>query len=181
VKKINKTRFAVLGMLFNKPQTGYEILQMMQQSTANFWQESDASIYPMLKKLEKEGKVTSCSASTGRRERTIFTITPMGKKEFLAWMALPPEEQNYRSELLLKLFFGSYISPKKMVKQLELRLQAVHTEREHYRDVENTILAPLSNKDPYKLFGMLTLKYGIWHAKAELEWLTECIKILEKK
>jgi len=181
VKKVNKTRFAVLGMLLNKPQTGYEILQMMQQSTANFWQESDASIYPMLKKLEKEGKVTSRSASTGRRERTIFTITPTGKKEFLVWMALPPEEQNYRSELLLKLFFGGYISPKKMIQQLELRLQKVEKEREHYQDVETTILGPLREKDSYKLFGMLTLKYGVWHADAEIAWLNECIRMLEKK
>lgn len=180
-KKINKTRFAVLGMLFKKPRSGYDILQLMAQSTANFWQESDASIYPMLKKLEMEGKVTSRSESTGKRERTVFSITPVGKKEFLAWMALPTEQQGHRNEQLLKLFFGGHVDRKSIIKQLEVRRQMAHAELTHYKDIAANILEQLPTKDPYKLFGTLTLKYGLLHAEAEIAWTGECINLLKKK
>ena len=34
-------RYAILGMLSIEPMSGYEIRQTMQQSTENFWAESD--------------------------------------------------------------------------------------------------------------------------------------------
>ncbi len=180
MKKINKTRFAILGMLFKSAKSGYSILQLMQKSTVYFWQESDASIYPMLKKLEKEGKVTSKTESTGKRERTLFEITDAGKAEFLEWMELQPEPESHRNELLLKLFFGGTVARKTLIKQLQHRLQKVYATREGFRRVETDILASISNKDPYKLFGTLALKNGFFHTEAEIEWLTECIKILDK-
>ncbi len=82
MKQTNKTKFAILGILLDSPCSGYDIKQSMLRSTAHFWQESDASIYPMLKTLEQEGLVTSRSESVGKRERKIFELTDSGKKEF---------------------------------------------------------------------------------------------------
>ncbi|MFH1832013.1 MAG: PadR family transcriptional regulator, partial [bacterium] len=89
MKKINKSRYAILGMLFDGPASGYDIMEGMHRSTGHFWQESDASVYPMLKVLEAEGKVSSRSEFVGKREKKIFEITHLGKEEFLAWIVLP--------------------------------------------------------------------------------------------
>ena len=47
-KRENKTKYAVLGMLSFAPKSGYEISQMIKNSTAFFWSESDGQIYPIL-------------------------------------------------------------------------------------------------------------------------------------
>jgi DNA-binding PadR family transcriptional regulator len=181
VKKVNKSRFAILGILLEKPRSGYEILQFMKESTTHFWQESDASIYPMLKILEKEEKVVSQREATGKRERTIFHITDDGKKEFLVWMALPPEKENRRSELLLKLFFGGNTTSKEILKQLHLRMQKVQETKETFKHIETNVLSSVPNKYRHKNFWKMALRYGTLHSEAEITWLTECIKILEKK
>lgn len=181
MKKGNKSRFAILGILLEKPRSGYEILQFMKESTTHFWQESDASIYPMLKILEKEGKVVSQRESTGKRERTIFQITDDGKKEFLAWMALPPEKENRRSELLLKLFFGGNTTSKEILKTLYARIQKIQETKETFKQIETAALSSVSEKYPHKRFWKMALRYGTLHSEAEITWLTECIKILEKK
>ena len=56
--KEKKTKFVILVSL-DDSRSGYEIGEMIKQSTNNFWQESDASIYPTLKLLTNEGFVSS--------------------------------------------------------------------------------------------------------------------------
>jgi PadR family transcriptional regulator, regulatory protein AphA len=57
MRLVNKTRYAILGVLLEESATGYEIKSLMGRSTVYLWRESDSTIYPMLKVLAKEGKV----------------------------------------------------------------------------------------------------------------------------
>ena len=180
MKKTNKTRYAILGMLFSKPRSGYQIRQFMLDSTAHFWQETDASIYPMLKKLEVEGMVTSRSEFVGKRERQIFEITQAGKNDFLAWMALPAEKENHRNELLLKLFFGATATREEMIKHLKTHMAKCQETKETFKRIQTDVLWQVSDNHPHKTFWMIALKNGMVHVAAELGWVQECIKLLEK-
>ena len=77
--KEKKTRFVILGFLLNDSLSGYEIGEIIKQSTNNFWKESDASIYPTLKLLAREGLIVSETVQVGERRKEIFTITSLGK------------------------------------------------------------------------------------------------------
>lgn len=181
MKKTNKTKFAILGMLFDQPRSGYQIRQFMLESTNHFWQESDASIYPMLKKLEAEQLVTSKCEFVGKRERKIFEITEAGKKEFSGWLALPAEEETHRSELLLKLFFGAHTTKEECLEQLSLHLKRVLETKKVFEHIETDSLSQIPDEHPHKLFWIMALRNGIIQVNAELQWLTECFKILEKR
>jgi len=181
MKKINKSRFAILGMLLEKPRSGYSILQMMQQSTDYFWQETDASVYPMLKILEAEGKVTAKSEFVGKRERKIFEITQAGKDEFLTWMAIPAEKEPRRNELLLKLFLGASVAKENIIKLLVLHQQEALQTRKAFKNIETNVLSDVTDENPHKRFWLMALRYGIINNEAKLSWLDECFKVLEKK
>jgi PadR family transcriptional regulator, regulatory protein AphA len=86
---VNKTRYAILGMLLEGPNTGYEIKAFMGRSTVYFWRESDSTIYPMLKVLAKEGKVLSKIVYVGKKKKEVFSITKTGRAEFNAWFESP--------------------------------------------------------------------------------------------
>lgn len=178
MKKINKTRYAILGMLYDKPRSGYEIIQRMSESTAHFWQESDASIYPMLKKLEAEDKLQVHHERTGKRKRAMFEITASGKKEFAAWMALPAQPENVRNELLLKLFFGATGSKESLIKLLEAKLKHSKKIKQTFASIEKN-LATVDDKNPHKPFWQMTLKNGILQNKASLAWLKESLETLK--
>jgi DNA-binding PadR family transcriptional regulator len=181
MKKINKSKFAILGLLFDKPRSGYEMRQFMLESTDHFWQESDASMYPMLKLLEQEGLITGKSEFVGKRERKLFEITQSGKDEFLAWMAKPAEKENRRSEFLLKIFLGATVSKEEIIKQLALRQQKLQESKKRFESIEAGTLAEVADEHPHKIFWHMALRYGVISVDAELQWLEECLKILEKK
>ena len=48
----------VLGILVDKPATGYEIKNQFSTIFSNFYNASFGSVYPILHKLDKEGKVS---------------------------------------------------------------------------------------------------------------------------
>jgi PadR family transcriptional regulator, regulatory protein AphA len=181
MKKSDKSRYPILGMLLSGPLSGYNIIKEMHGSTDYFWQESDASIYPMLKTLEKEGKVKSRAEYSGKRESRIFEITPQGKKEFLAWMEMPTEIDKRRNEFLLKLFFGGNVSKEKILQKLFSRLEKVQALKRKFKSIERDTFSKISDDNPHKMFWYMTLRHGLIAVLAEIKWLNECINIVKKK
>src|SRR5579859_2559184 len=105
--KENKSRYAILGMLSTEPMSGYDIKKAIENSVANFWNESYGQIYPILKQLADMGLTTShTEKQEGKPERYVYTLTDKGREELLHWLTEPVEHAVERNELLLKLFFG---------------------------------------------------------------------------
>ena len=94
MKLINKTRYAILGMLIEAPRTGYEMKSLMGRSTVYFWRESDSTIYPMLKVLAEEGKVLSCASIQERKGKRCFPLQIREGQNFKAWLESPTGSGN---------------------------------------------------------------------------------------
>ncbi|MFH1832085.1 MAG: hypothetical protein ABH827_04780, partial [bacterium] len=133
------------------------------------------------KVLEAEGKVSSRSEFVGKREKKIFEITHLGKEEFLAWIVLPVGKETRRDELLLKVFFGAATKPEDMLKHLYVQMQKAQEEKKQFQAIEVFLLSEELVKNPSQVFWMMSLRNGLLHVNAELQWLRECIKVLEKK
>lgn len=167
--KEKKTRFVILGFLWNDSLSGYEIGEMIKQSTNNFWQESDASIYPTLKLLAKEGLVISENVQVGERRKEIFTITPSGKAVFLEWFKRPPELDWHREEFLLKLFFTDESTQQQMEQHRHERVQKLKKLHEKYRAAEEFLRGQL----PKRAYWLKTLQIGIAHLELDISLLQE--------
>jgi len=137
MKIINKTRYAILGVLLAGPTSGYEIKSLMGRSTVYFWRESDSTIYPMLKVLAKEGKVLSKTVYVGKKKKEIFAITKAGREEFNIWFESPTGTETPRNEFLLKLFFVT--DRKEMARLFQERLEKVEGIREEYKKIEERL------------------------------------------
>lgn len=95
MKSLNKTRYAILGVLLESPSTGYEIKSLMQRSTVYFWRESDSTIYPMLKVLAKEGKVLSEVVYVGKKKKEVFSITKAGETHSNFFLGVTNQTLNF--------------------------------------------------------------------------------------
>lgn len=171
MKLVNKTRYAILGVLLEGPTTGYEIKSLMGRSTVYFWRESDSTIYPMLKVLAKEGKVRSKVVYVGKKKKEAFSITATGRAEFKAWLDSPTGSETPRNEFLLKLFFVQ--DEKEMVRLFEERLENAEKTYEEYRKIEDR-LEKLGDY-PRKAIRLKSLKYGMAQLALEMTWLKEGI------
>jgi PadR family transcriptional regulator, regulatory protein AphA len=117
---LGPTDYVILGMLALGPRSGYDIKQLADISTRHFWATSYGQIYPELRNLTAEGLIKSEDASKGTRQRTIYHLTPKGRKVLHAWVADPViKNLEIRDEMLLKLFFADAMSPKETARHLE--------------------------------------------------------------
>ena len=58
---VNKTKYAILGVLDTFPGSGYDIKKYCDKSISYFWNENFGHIYPVLKQMENEGLVSKKS------------------------------------------------------------------------------------------------------------------------
>lgn len=172
MKSVNKTRYAILGVLLEGSFSGYEIKSLMGRSTSYFWRESDSTIYPMLKVLAKEGKVRSKTAYVGKKRKEIFSITKAGRKEFKDWLAQPTGSDIPRNEFLLKFFFIT--EQKEIVRLFKERLEKIEKIYEEFKKIEER----LENLPdfPKKAVRLQALRYGMAHVALEINWLKEGIR-----
>ncbi|RHX78606.1 PadR family transcriptional regulator [Leptospira yasudae] len=171
--RINKTRYALLGIVAQSPKNAYEVKKTIEQTIGFFWQESFGQIYPILKQLEKEGCLKSSKEKkrTGP-ESTIYKITPKGKKELKEWLEKPVENFPYRNELLLKLFFGNHVEKEILIGHLQHTKEEVQRLTEIYANIRN-FLDQHENPKVNKMLSLITLDFGIATAKSFMEWAEE--------
>jgi DNA-binding PadR family transcriptional regulator len=167
MRLINKTRYAILGVLFDGPTSGYEIKSLMARSTVYFWRESDSTIYPMLKVLAKEGKVLPKTVYVGKKKKEIFSITEAGSEEFKAWFESPTGTKTPRNEFLLKLFFAK--DQKEMQRLFQERLEKIEKIHEEYKQIEERLEGIADS--PLRATRLKALRYGIALLNAEIQWL----------
>lgn len=161
----SQTQVAVLGALAVEPASGYGVRQAITETLGHFWHESFGQIYPTLATLEADGLV-------GRTPAGQFAITPAGLERLTQLLAEPAERTRPRNGLLLRLFFAAHL-PDGMARQLleDARSQA-QAALAQYLAIEAE-LATETHPDAGNW--LATVRYGIHHARATLDWTTETL------
>ena len=176
---MNKTRFAVLGLLSIRPMSGYDLKQVIEASTRNFWNESYGQIYPVLRELTTNGLTTRDEDNReGGRARHIYTLTPRGREELQKWLVEPVERQQVRNELLLKLFFGAQVPIEVSIGHVERFRARQERALRRYEEVEAAMNARERPDDPNRQHWLITLSYGRHQAHAAIRWSDETLSVL---
>lgn len=157
---INSTSAALLGLLRDGPQTGYQLLKVAS-SVAPFWTMTRSQVYRELTAMADRGLVAR--EATGKRDSQPFSITPAGEEAFRAWLATEPSTDNLRIPLLLMLTFVDDV-PRDHLREVLQRHYLMHRAR---LDEYETFAAALHSVPPLR---RATLDYGIRHERAVLEW-----------
>jgi PadR family transcriptional regulator, regulatory protein AphA len=180
--KVNKTKFAILGVLTLKSASGYDIKRFCDNSISMFWNENFGHIYPVLKRMEKEGLVTqTIEQNSSHPQRHLYAITTQGRDELSEWLMEPSEQSPARLDLLLKIFFAKNVPPQNILNELERKKQKYVDFHQLLLQKEKAILdyenASLDESFPYWL---ATVRYGIYESQAKINWVNETIANIKK-
>ncbi|WP_330254383.1 PadR family transcriptional regulator [Nocardia sp. NBC_00565] len=96
-------RYALLGLLADRPASGYDLLQRFKVSLANVWPATQSQIYTELTKLADAGSIAV--SDEGPRGRKEYTITDAGLAEMREWLTTTKPKRVARNEMLLRVFF----------------------------------------------------------------------------
>ncbi|WP_336085677.1 PadR family transcriptional regulator [Nocardia sp. SSK8] len=92
-----------LGLLAERPASGYDLLGRFKESLANVWPATQSQIYTELTKLAATARITV--SDHGPRGRKEYTITPQGRADLHTWLTDPTPPPPARNETLLRAFF----------------------------------------------------------------------------
>lgn len=96
-------RHTVLGILDWVPLHGYALRDLVR-GYANIYPMTNASIYPTLRELEKDGLVRHEEEVRDGRLRKVYSITDAGRHELRRWLAEAGDQRGlYRDPVLLKI------------------------------------------------------------------------------
>ncbi|MBM6837406.1 PadR family transcriptional regulator [Clostridium saudiense] len=118
LKKVQKEKEAV-GQVFAKgllpiyvlyilsmgPTNGNDIATKITERTKGIWSPSTGGIYPLLKKLEKDGLVVGEWNNSKKKTQKLYSLTPIGEKEFAhrKYLLKPKIEESLK---VFRLIYG---------------------------------------------------------------------------
>jgi PadR family transcriptional regulator, regulatory protein AphA len=165
----------LLGLLTIEPMSGYDLGLTIRNSVGHFWNESYGQIYPNLKKLAAERLVTSkTERQKGKPDRRIYSITGKGREHLAKWLAIEPQSEVPRNELLLKLFFGVQTSPHTLIGYVQRMAERESAIVQELRRLDREEIAKLQ-RYPDAPFWKMAARFGQLELEAHLLWAQETL------
>lgn len=135
----------LLGFLMKQSMTGYDLKKVFSLSFSFFSGLSYGSIYPALKKMEKQGLISKqVHIQDGAPNRKVYTITELGKSAFLNALRSQQAFELTKNTFMMKLFFFAYLPPEERrscameqlisIQELQAQLESARPEIEAHAD-----------------------------------------------
>ena len=170
-------RHAALGLLTQKPGSGYDLLRRFEKSMANVWPATQSQLYGELNKLAAEGLIEV--GDIGPRGRKEYLVTDAGRAELTRWITDPQDDPPYRSAPLLRVFLLGEVAPEQAREYMAG--YAAHAEAdlarlERLRDA----LEPWGDSDA-EFYGGAALDYGLRVAAMEVDWAQSVVRASDER
>lgn len=178
--RVNKTKYAILGVLSLRPCSGYDIKKFCDHSIAHFWSENYGHIYPVLKQLEAEGAICKETEFTeGKPARNVYRLTDKGRNELKEWLLQSVEPEPHRMEFLLQLFFSKDIPLEIVLTKLKSAKEECEKILQQYLKIEMSMKDKKNaDENPSLPFWRASLRYGIQDVRGKIDWCSETIQEL---
>jgi DNA-binding PadR family transcriptional regulator len=169
----------LLGLLTIAPMSGYDLGQAIRTSVGFFWNESYGQIYPNLKMLAAEGLVTAKrERQKGKPDRHIYAITKKGRERLAAWLAVEPQAEIPRNELLLKLFFGAQVPAEILIGYVEAMVEKARVLVQKFTQAADAVSA--QEQYPDTPYWKMAARFGQLELEAHQRWGEETLDELRK-
>jgi DNA-binding PadR family transcriptional regulator len=179
VVRISNLEAAILGLLYEEPQYGYQLEKTIEGWGMRNWaQIGFSSIYYVLKKLEKKELVRSkLEKVEGKPSRKVFTITEQGRhtmkkkvRDLLSW------NKKLISPFDLGIAYLNYLEPQEVINCLQNYMESANG---RIKFMESSVRMQEELGAPYYVVALFSRPLA--HLKTEMEWIKEFIEKIKKK
>jgi len=162
---------AVLGLLKERPMHGYQLSRELGESLGGLWRVSYGSLYPTLKRLERDGAIESeAGDDRGARRKKVYRITPRGERLFLELLQEPAQDtQTEDARFRMRLAFFRYLPPETRIRLLERRRQAM---QDRLSTIARSLRSGRTRADDY---GRALVEHSRSLTESDISWLDELI------
>lgn len=176
---ISDIEAAILGLLYEEPQYGYQLEKTIEGwGMRNWTQIGFSSIYYVLKKLEKKKLVESkLETVEGKPSRKVFTITELGRetmkdkvRNLLSW------NKKLISPFDLGVAYLNYLQPKEVIECLENYMESASG---RIKFLESSVKMQEELNSPYYVVALFSRPLAL--LKTEMDWVEQFIKKIKEE
>ncbi len=167
--------YVILGLLFLKPMTIYEINSSFKQGISLFYSASYGSIQSALKKITRNLWAEVSETIENGRQKKFYTVSAAGRSVFFDWMESSPDMKKLEVSVLSRLFFlGLIETPSKRKTILDTIISAINNAYEELGQYHDKLSGMIEDIDEdsktIAAYQVNTLEYGIMSHKAALDF-----------
>jgi DNA-binding PadR family transcriptional regulator len=102
--QLTTTSYAVLAQVAVRPWSTYELAQQRVRYFRYVWPRAESAIYREANRLSLMGLIEGKKEYTGKRARTVYSISEDGKEALREWMGTPISPFSMDFEAMLRIF-----------------------------------------------------------------------------
>lgn len=137
MRRLTATSYAILGLLAIRPRSAYDLVEQMKRSNIRLiWPRAESKLYEEpknlvvhgLAKVRKAGEVGQVGKvgklrrtrpeRAGGRRRTIYEITPTGRRALRRWLDQPGADFLLEFESMIKVVYGDFGSKEQLLSNI---------------------------------------------------------------
>ncbi|MGH2739214.1 MAG: helix-turn-helix transcriptional regulator [Actinomycetota bacterium] len=162
---------AILGLLKERSMHGYQLKKSVSENLGAFWQVSYGSLYPALKRLQKEGAVEMVFPREDvRRRKNVYRLTALGEKIFNELAQSSRHDLNDENGFRIRLAFFRHLKPEARLGVLERRKAYLN---ERLQTLKSRLSSYAERVDNYTLSLM---RHGMDTTEHDIAWLDGLIR-----
>lgn len=162
--------YALLGLLREKPDHGYDLDRRLRADLGQVWRVSQSQVYNILSRLEAQGFVAATVKKQARLpDRRLLRLTAAGRQRFDAWFKAPASAsvKAIRVEFTTRLYFARRLHPEAVTALIEAQGAEVRAAIERLQ-------AAQEGYAPDQVFNRLSVEFRLRQLHSVLGWLAEC-------
>jgi DNA-binding PadR family transcriptional regulator len=152
---------------------GYELKSKFDRATGGFWQLNFGQIYSTLDRLEREGLIERAvdPVPADSEQRKVFRITVKGRARLDDWVLHPvAHPRALRDDLFVRLLFCDRSSPEPVLRMIARHRDTYELEMRKLSKRKAQLEKMRAGDDGFVTDVLIDA--AIFHAEAELRWLT---------
>lgn len=167
-------RHSILGLLVDRPASGYDLMKRFDLALARVWPAAQSQLYTELNQLADE-KLIEVTA-TGPRGRKLYALTDSGLTELRRWLVESQPRRERRNEELLRVFFLGVLDQEQAVSYLRKLEADASTNSAELTALDASITW---DEDSLSIYGRLALEFGHRLHAMRRDWARWAIEQLE--
>jgi PadR family transcriptional regulator, regulatory protein AphA len=157
---------ALLGLLSDRPASGYDLMKRFDISLANVWPAARQSqIYAELSRLAEAGLIEV--AAEGPRGRKEYALTDTGLAELRRWLTDTKPGKTRRNEAMMRVFFLNVLTREQALAYLTDMAGEAAQDSDRLKALDESIPWDRSG---LAIYGQLVLEWGQRYAAMQREW-----------
>lgn len=162
---------AILGLLKERSMHGYQLKKELSETLGPFWQVSYGSLYPALKRLQREAAVEMVfpREEMGRR-KNVYRITEAGERTFADLVEAAGAETRDDNGFNVRLTFFRYLKPEARIGLLERRRAFLVGRLAEFKQRVG------SYRERVDAYTLSLMRHGMDATERDIMWLDDMIR-----